>query len=119
MLVRITEEEFYIGYYTEEFMSENNDPDWIIIDVSELPENLVKPKWDSEKWIEGETNSEKEYRIKIETERINKEYTIKISELVAKHIERLNFDGIEIPEEIKEKRQFLRDECNSKIEKLK
>lgn len=46
---------------------------------------------------------------------IDFEYTQLISDLLRKHIEKLNIDGIAIPQNVIDERQRLRDECNQKI----
>jgi hypothetical protein len=49
---------------------------------------------------------------------IDLEYTNKISEILKKHIEKLNLDGISIPQYAINERKRLRDECNQIINDL-
>ena len=46
---------------------------------------------------------------------IDLDYTNQISELLKKHIEKLNLDGIAIPQAVITERTRLRNECNQKI----
>ena len=49
---------------------------------------------------------------------IDLDYTSQISELLKKHIEKLNLDGIPIPQTAIDERLRLRAECNQKITDL-
>jgi hypothetical protein len=46
---------------------------------------------------------------------IDLDYTNQISELLKKHIEKLNLDAVAIPEAVITERTRLRNECNQKI----
>lgn len=69
---------------------ENNK--WITIIDTELQQSLVQQALD-----------------------IDLFYTQLISDLLRKHIEKLNIDNISIPQDVIDERDRLRDECNQKI----
>jgi hypothetical protein len=46
---------------------------------------------------------------------IDLDYTNQISQVLKKHIEKLNLDGVTIPQEVIIERTRLRNECNQKI----
>ena len=69
-------------------------------------------------------NSDYEFPSDIQQGLINKaleidlDYTNQISELLKKHIEKLNLDGIPIPQNAIDERLRLRTECNQQITDL-
>ena len=97
------------GYFT----SEENIPQDYFISQVECPNNLIDGYFDTETqtWYENATNDNK-IQLAIQ---IDLQYTNLISELMRKHIEKYAIDGIEIPTNIIEQRNALRNECNEKI----
>lgn len=83
-----------------------------------IDDNLIIPTWNGTEWIEGASN---DYLRNLNEEKaiqIDLEYTAKISLLMKKHVEKYLIDGTQIPENIIEKRNDLRQECNDKISEL-
>ena len=97
------------GYFT----SEENIPQDYFISQVEYPNNLIDGYFDTETqtWYENATNANK-IQLAIQ---IDLHYTKLISELMRKHIEKYAIDGVEIPTNIIEQRNALRNECNEKI----
>jgi hypothetical protein len=46
------------GFYIEDYIYEENQELESNIIITEMPEGFYKPKWDGEKWIEGDTQEE-------------------------------------------------------------
>lgn len=97
------------GFFTDE---ENIPQDYFISQV-EYPNNLIDGYYnvDNNEWYENATNDNK-IQLAIQ---IDLQYTKLISDLMRKHIEKYAIDGIEIPTNIIEQRNALRNECNEKI----
>ncbi len=113
MKARIINNSEFGGIFTDEFIQEN----WEVTDV--LPDdNLINKKWNGLQWIEGLSLSQiNDLNIQKAIE-IDLYYTKKISELLVKPIEKLNCDGIPIPQSKLDERDALRVECNAKIAEL-
>jgi hypothetical protein len=103
------------GIYTNDFISKNLDKvingqlvsEWELTEI--LPsENLLKPLWKGTTWIEGATPeeiTEQENQQKQELKRQAHEELLKTDWYVVRFVER----GIEIPKEILEQRQLIRN----------
>ena len=89
------------GGYIESYNREDLPQDWEIIEI-EIEDN-------------GEALEELRRQ---KTEEINAFYNAQIDLLVSKHIENLIFDQTPIPQEIKDQRELIRDECNQKISEI-
>ncbi len=84
------------------------------INYTEFPINKPTDIWDGEKWIDNTPLEEKIQKAIA----IDLDYTKRISDLLAKPIERLNCDGIPISQSKLDERDALRTECNTKITAL-
>jgi len=78
------------------------------LDVNEVPQGL------DYETIEYEEVDSQTYLIEQALE-IDSHYTNLISDLLRKHIEKLNIDGIPIPQAVIDERDRLKEECNQKI----
>lgn len=82
--------------------------------------NYIQPRYNSitQVFYESATQEEiKNNKTAIALE-IDLDYTNQISELLKKHIEKLNLDGIPIPQNAIDERLRLRAECNQQITDL-
>lgn len=81
-----------------------------------LPDSTLKlPVWNGTEWEEGLTLQDINALKIQEAILIDLEYTARISDLLRKAIEKLNCDGIPIPQDKLDERDALRLECNNKI----
>ena len=99
----------FAGFFTDE----ENIPEGYFIAQVEYPNNLIDGYFNTETqtWYENATN---ENKIQLAIQ-IDLHYTKLISDLMRKHIEKYAIDGVEIPTNIIEQRNALKNECNEKI----
>lgn len=71
---------------------------------------FVKEFWNGSEWIESATEEEILYFEQIRYNKLDIEYTNKISELVTKHVQKNIIDGTPIPQEIIDERERLKKE---------
>ena len=79
-----------------------------VLDINEIPQGLEYET------IEYEEIVSQTYLIQ-EALKIDLEYTVLISDLLKKHIEKLSLDSIPIPQDVIDERDRLKAECNQKI----
>jgi hypothetical protein len=114
MKARIFNNQF-IGFYTDDFINQNLDniingqlvSEWQLTDI--LPNGtLLKPIWNGSEWIEGATKEEIQQQ-ELEQKKILKqqqyEELLPTDWYIVRFIER----GIEIPKEILQQRQAIRE----------
>lgn len=89
------------GGYIESFNRDDLPQDWEIIEI-EVEDN----------------NEDVEELRRQKTNEINALYNQQISSLVTIHIENMIFDETPIPQEIRDQRQVLQDECAQKISEI-
>ena len=126
MKARILNSEFN-GIYTNDFIIKYWDEEingqlvseWQLTEV--LPnKNFIKPIWNGTEWIEGLTPEELIHQLQQRALEIDLEYTGKISKLMSKHNDKF-IEGIingvpyNIPQDILDERQRLKNECNQLI----
>ena len=98
---------FENGKFAGNFSSEDIVPEGHLIATKIYPENLIDGYYNVEnnEWYENASNANKiELAIQIDLQ-----YTKLISDLMRKHIEKYAIDGVEIPTNIIEQRNALRN----------
>lgn len=89
------------GGSIESFNRDDLPQDWEIIEV-EVEDN----------------NQELEELKKLKIEEVDNYYTSMIFTMSAKHFENYIYDGTPIPQEIRDRRDLMREECNQKIQEI-
>lgn len=110
----INSDGFSLGIYTNESIINELISNGAI-EVPIFQESFEIKRWNGSQWVEG-ASAEIIHENKVkEAIKIDLHYTKLISDLMRKHIEKYAIDGIEIPTNIIEQRNALRNECNEKI----
>ena len=110
----INSDGFSLGIYTDINLINKLKLDGAV-EVPICEQNFHIKFWNGSQWIEGVSDEIiHENKIK-EAIKIDLHYTKLISDLMRKHIEKYAIDGVEIPTNIIEQRNALRNECNEKI----
>lgn len=87
---------------------------------SVVTEDFINPYWDFENnsFYDAATQTEINDIIISQALQIDLYYTSLISDLLRKHIEKKMLENVDIPQDVIDERDRLRDECNQKVVEL-